>query len=162
MKRRLVFVIRIMFLFLCGCTNAQEKVIGMKKTTGKLLGYFERCDSIAIASVFDDIENLRYKTDEIRADCKAFVRVSKKYGIPSQDKWTISKGLSGENIVSLQLISKADSSLNLSKANLLVFFYPDEYLKNTNKILNYALIMTPLKEQEKKFKIAPKLPHSSL
>ena len=92
-------------------------------------------------------------------DCKAFNLIVKKYGIPSRDKMTISKGMNGENIVSLQLISKADSLLNLSNSSLLVFFYPDEYLKNTDKILNYAFMMTPLKEKEKKFIIAPKLPH---
>ncbi|HEX6847579.1 MAG TPA: hypothetical protein VF144_11410 [Chitinophagaceae bacterium] len=159
MKLRLPLIKMATLLFLCGCINAQENVIGMKNTTGKLMGYLEKCDSNGISSIFDDAENLEYKTDEIKADCKAFALIVKKYGIPSRDKMTMSKGLSGENVVSLQLISKADSSLNLSNASLLVFFYPDKYLNNTNKILNYAFIRTQLKEQEKKFIIAPKLPH---
>ena len=149
----------VMLLFLCGCINAQEKVTGMKNTARKLIGYLEKCDSIGITSVFEDAENLEYKTDEIMEDCKAFNLIVKKYGVPSRDKMTISKGMNGENIVSLQLISKADSLLNLSNSSLLVFFYPDEYLKNTDKILNYAFMMTPLKEKEKKFIIAPKLSH---
>jgi hypothetical protein len=159
MKLRLFVVTKISLIFLCSCTTGQEKAIGMKNTTGKLMGYFEKCDSVAITSVFEDVENLKYKTDEIMADCKTFIRITKKHGIPSRDKWIISKGLNGENIVSVQLINKADSSLNYSKASLLVFFYPDEYLKNTDKILNYALMIALLKEPEKKFIIAPKLPH---
>jgi hypothetical protein len=131
------------------CVQAQEYYDRMKLMTKNLMDYLLKEDSIGIYALLDG-ENLKEVKRRIRKDCSFFTKITKKYGMPTLDKMQLSKGKHDENVISVILMDKIDSSFNLRKCELVVFFYPDRFLSYSQKILNYVIMQTPLLTPEKK------------
>ncbi len=149
----------LLFMFMWGnCAMPQDKQTGMKKTSMKLMELLVKSDSIQICSMFESEEDLANRREDIGDDCRDFISVTKKHGMPKIESLQLSKGLSDENVVSVDLLKQEDSLLNLKSCKLLVFFYPDKFLDKTNKILNYIIFTEPLKEKKQAIIPAPSLP----
>jgi hypothetical protein len=141
-----------------GCANAQMTFEQqMKKTTQTLMTCFISKDTAKLRTLFETENNSAYKIEPsvLLKDCRFFLTVVDKYGFPSGDSLKMTMGASGENVVYVTLMEKDDTALNLKKCQLGVLFFPDRFLKDPSKMLNYQLITTPLSRPEMKLKIAP-------
>lgn len=157
MKKSVYHFTIMIVLFCSNCTNAQNKHDSLMKTTKQLMDYMLKVDTGSIYTMFDDLDNLKNRRRHIKRDCEFFSVIINKYGFPDNDKFILSQSSNGENMLTVLLMNKVDSALNLKRCILRVFFYPDQFLDNTNKILNFAVAKELLKEPEMKLKIAPPL-----
>ncbi|OQP57828.1 hypothetical protein A3860_09390 [Niastella vici] len=156
MKRYILIVMKVLcFMFLPGVVSAQSQYAYFKSTTKSLVDYLVKYDTARIHGLFD--ENKRYEEvkDGIKNDGKMITAIMKKYGAQVLDSISLEKGKNDENVVLITLLNMTDSSLNLKKCELVVFFYPDRFLPYSKKVLNYVLFKTLLKEPEEKFMPLP-------
>lgn len=139
------------------CASSQTKYEKMKLTAFKLLNFLKEKDSLRIAELFEDKGILLRKKKEIVTDCNFIVKVVEKYGFPTLDKLKNKKDKDGANIVFVNLLNKADSSMNLKKCDLIVYFYPDKLLDDTNKLISYSIYVELLTLPSKKIIEAPEI-----
>ena len=131
----------------------------MKATFQKLMTYFQSNDTSNIRALFEKENNPSdpIESDEILKDCKLYSRIVQKYGPPQADSIQLTKGENQENVVYATLINQIDSSLDLKRCVLGVLFFPDQFLKNADKILTYQFQEVPVIPPEKKLLQIPKL-----
>lgn len=152
MKSCILVVIKIMcFVFLHSAVSAQDKNEYFKSTTKRLVDYLVKYDTASIHKLFDEDKRYEGVKDDIKSDGKRITEIINKYGAQILDSMSLEKGKWDENVVVMTLLNVTDSSLNLKKCELVVFFYPDRFLAYSKKILNYVLYQTLLKVPEEKF-----------
>lgn len=144
-------------LSLTSCSQVKNNEIGMRITSKKLIEYLLKTDTASISNLILNADNRNNKYDENVENARGFQKITQNYGIPSEKDMKISKSERGENIISITLMEQIDSSLNVRKAMLFVGFYPDQFLANTEKILDYGFITIPVKQPQRKLIIAPPL-----
>lgn len=144
-------------LIFAKCASSQTKYEKMKLTAFKLLNFLKEKDSLRIAELLEDKGILLRKKKEIVTDCNFIVKVVEKYGFPTLDKLKNKKDKDGANIVFVNLLNKADSSMNLKKCDLIVYFYPDKLLDETNKLISYSIHVELLTLPSKKIIEAPEI-----
>ena len=148
-KGCMLIVMKVLcFVCLCNVANAQIQQAYFKSTTKGLANYLLKYDTANIHKLFDEDKRYEEVKDGIKNDGKMIAAITKKYGIHVLDSMSLEKGKNDENVVVVTLLNTPDSSLNLKKCELVVFFYPDRFLSYSQKILNYLLVGTLLKEPE--------------
>ena len=151
MKKSILIVVGI-FCFVCinNQASAQNKQAYFKSVTKKIMNYLLEYDTAGIHNLFEEDKRYYGATDAIEIDSKLMSTIVKKYGVGVLDSMVLEKGENDENVVVVTLLNTPDSSLNLKKCELVVFFYPDRFLAYSKKILNYVIARTFLMEPEKK------------
>lgn len=147
---KLILMKSLCFVFLCNVVCAQNQQVYFKSTTKKLVGYLMKYDTASIHKLFDEDKRYEEVKDRIKNDGKKITGITRKYGAHVLDSMSLEKGKNDENVVVITLLNTPDSSLNLKKCELVVFFYPDRFLSYSKKVLNYILVETLLKEPELK------------
>ncbi|WP_207515700.1 hypothetical protein [Longitalea luteola] len=147
MKRDRLIVIEILCLiFAFEMTNAQSQQVYFKSVTKKLMSCLIKNDTAGIHSLFDEDKRYYELKDDIKKDGELIKTIIKKYGNGILDSVHLEKGKNNENVVVVTLLNVPDSSMNLKKCELVVFFYPDRFLPYSKKILNYIIAKTLLNE----------------
>lgn len=158
------YYVTLTFFFIINfsCSNAQlSKEQKMKATFQKFILDLRSGDTNKINAYFEKDHNPydRVENKEVLKDCKMLSEIIDKYGMPSSDSIKLIKGNTEENIVYATLMQKDDSLLNLKKFEFSVTFYPDQFLKEPDKILAYHYNKVPLRKPEYKFLKADPLPN---
>lgn len=156
MKIGRLIVVEIMCL-ICAfkMTNAQSQHAYFKSETKRLMNYLIKNDTAGVHNLFDEDKRYYEVKDHIREDGELMKTIIKKYGVNKLDSMRLEKGKNDENVVVATLLNMSDSSMNLKKCELVVFYYPDRFLPYSKKILNYIVAKTLLKEPKPKLIKSP-------
>jgi len=141
------FILVIMLSYLTACGQKQNE-IKMKATVQQLIHFLQTCDSISVIGLFERDKEKKVRSNDIKSDCNFFKEVTKKYGAPTVDSFILSQAENGANIISVTLMNQKDTLLKIKKCDLVVIFYPDQFLSNPGRFLYYAIIserLHPLK-----------------
>jgi len=125
----------------------------MKQTVQYLIKNFLKSDSLAIMNSFEKEEYKKERIEYVVEDSKFFQKITEKYGKPTIEKMEKYKAENGANLIVVNLMNQTDSSLKVKRCDLVVTFYPDQFLTNPDKFLWYNLNKEPLINKE----IAPLL-----
>lgn len=125
-----IFISVILLLPLTSFSQkAADKI--MKETGDKLLSYLSNNDTAAIIKLhFDDEERsptekeYREGIKRLLDDCKAFQKITRKYGTPKRNAYNIKEGINGNKELEIMLFDKKDTILNLVYCKVVIVFYP--------------------------------------
>lgn len=149
-------ILLVVLLLFNSCSASQMPADKMKSTTQKFITYLKNNDTSNIHSLFKNEENYKGNEDLLSRYSSVFKKVIALYKIPPKDQWQIQKGPYGENVVRIAILNKDDTTLNIKRFELLVYFLPDQFLEDADQIDNFFIIRIPVKEEEKKLQLNPK------
>jgi hypothetical protein len=153
--KKIILIVVVVFCFVLICNQAgaqtQAQQVYFKSVTKKLINYLLEYDTAGIHDLFDEDKRYYGAEDGIEDDSKLMSIIVKKYGVGVLDSMRLEKGENDENVVVVTLLNTPDSSLNLKKCELVVFFYPDRFLAYSKKVLNYIIARTFLKERGRNY-----------
>ena len=156
MNKKKNIALGLLSFFIIGCSEGQQTE-KMKQTAQKLISYLHNSDSSSIKKLIADPYILRDKSDFYGDDFKTFKIISNKHGAPRLDSVHFEKGKLEENIIIIPLITKQDTSLNLKRCDLVIFFYPEK-LSTYDHIYTYNIYKQPYKLNKSELIIAEPLP----